>query len=57
MKPCSGWAFGYTPSRRTWYDFRDRIGEVVENLNTQLVRSAIAQGHVDATVLTLDEQV
>ncbi len=46
--------FGYTPSRRTWYDFRDRIGEVVENLNTQLVRSAIAQGHVDATVLTLD---
>lgn len=46
--------FGYTPSRRAWYDFRDRIGHVIENLNTQLVQTAIAQKHVDATTLSLD---
>ncbi|OYW23396.1 MAG: hypothetical protein B7Z55_03580 [Planctomycetales bacterium 12-60-4] len=46
--------FGYTPSRRAWYNFRDRIGDVVERLNTQLVEMAIAQKHVDATVLAID---
>ncbi len=29
-KRCSGWLRLYS-SRRTWYDFRDRIGGVVEN--------------------------
>ena len=46
--------FGYTPSRRAWYDFRDRISDIVEKLNTQIVKLAIAQKHVDATVLALD---
>ncbi len=46
--------YGYTPSRRTWYDFRDRIGGVVEKLNDQLVQNAIAQELVDPEVLALD---
>ncbi len=46
--------YGYTPSRRTWYDFRDRIGGVVEKLNDQLVQNAIAQELVDPDVLALD---
>jgi transposase len=41
---------GYQPARRTWYEFRDRIGGVVEQLHKQLVQHAIAQEHVDPTV-------
>ena len=28
---------GYTPSRRTWYDFRDRAGKFIEDLHKQVV--------------------
>ena len=28
--------YGYTPARRTWYDFRDRIGSVIESLHINL---------------------
>jgi transposase len=38
---------GYTPARRTWYNFRDRIGEIIDRLNDQMVQRGIAQGHVD----------
>lgn len=41
---------GYQPARRTWYEFRDRIGGVVERLHEQLVQLAIVQGHLDPTV-------
>lgn len=41
---------GYQPGRRTWYEFRDRMGKVVEQLHEQVVQLAVAQGLVDATV-------
>lgn len=45
---------GYTPARRTWYDFRDRVGAVIEDLHTQLVQQAIEQEHLDPTTGALD---
>lgn len=45
---------GYTPARRTWYDFRDRVGAVIEDLHTQLVQQAIDQEHLDPTTGALD---
>ena len=34
---------GYTPARRTWYDFRDRLGDAIEELHQQIVDQAIDQ--------------
>lgn len=45
---------GYTPARRTWYQLRDRIGAVIEDLNRQLVRQAIDQEHLDPTTVAQD---
>jgi len=45
---------GYAPARRTWYDFRDRVGRFVDALHQQLISQAIDQGHVDPTVAALD---
>lgn len=45
---------GYTPARRTWYEFRDRVGAVIEELNRQLVQQAIDQGHLDPTTAAQD---
>ncbi len=45
---------GYTPARRTWYDFRDRVGAVIEELGIQLVRLAIEQKHLDPTTAAQD---
>lgn len=41
---------GYQPGRRTWYEFRDRIGPAVEQLHEQLIQNAMAQGHLDPTI-------
>ena len=41
---------GYQPARRTWYEFRDRLSKVVEQLHEQLIQNAIAQDHLDPTV-------
>lgn len=41
---------GYLPGRRTWYEFRDRLGGVVERLHEQLIQNAITQGNLDPTV-------
>ena len=38
--------YGYTPARRTWYEFRDRIGDIIELLHVNLVQQAIVQGHL-----------
>lgn len=46
--------YGYTPARRTWYDFRDRVGAVIESLHIQLVQQAIRQGHLDPTSAAQD---
>lgn len=45
---------GYTPARRTWYDFRDRAGKYIDELHKQLVDLAIDQGHAEATTAALD---
>ena len=45
---------GYTPARRTWYDYRDRIGDAVEELHQQHVRGAIDQEHLDPSTAALD---
>lgn len=42
--------FGYAPARRTWYDFRDRLGKCIEALHAQLVNIAIDQELVDPSV-------
>lgn len=39
--------YGYTPARRTWYDFRDRVGGFIESLHVNLVQQAIEQEHLD----------
>ena len=41
---------GYQPARRTWYEFRDRLSKVVEQLHEQLIQNAIAQDHLDPTI-------
>ena len=42
--------YGYLPSRRTWYDFRDRMGECIDDLHAQLIGNAINQRHLDPAV-------
>lgn len=39
--------FGYAPSKRTWYNFRDRIGDIVEQLHDQVIQQGIVQRHLD----------
>jgi len=34
---------GYMPARRTWYLFRDRVGDAIESLHQQLISSGIEQ--------------
>jgi len=41
---------GYQPARRTWYEFRDRIGGVIEQLHEQLIQYAMAQGNLNPTI-------
>jgi transposase len=38
---------GYQPARRTWYLFRDRVGDAIESLHQQLIASGMEQGLVD----------
>ncbi len=37
---------GYTPARRTWYLFRDRVGDAIDQLHQQLITGAIDLGLV-----------
>ncbi len=38
---------GYTPARRTWYDFRDRIGGAIDRLHEQMIQTAIKDKLLD----------
>lgn len=42
--------YGYRPSRRTWYDFRDRMADRIDQLHEKLIQAAIEQGHVDPSI-------
>ena len=46
--------FGITPSRSVVYEFRDRVRPFVAGLNQQVVRTAIDEGHTDASKASLD---
>ena len=41
---------GYAPARRTWYDFRDRVGKAVDQLHKQVIENAIKQNVLDPEV-------
>ena len=41
---------GYVPARRTWYDFRDRVGDGVLQLHQQLIHKAMEQKLLDPEV-------
>lgn len=45
---------GYTPARRTWYDFRDRLAGVIEILHQQVVDQGTEQKHLDPTMAAQD---
>lgn len=45
---------GYAPARRTWYDFRDRVGGAIEALHQQLIDQAIEQEYLDPTTVAQD---
>lgn len=41
---------GYSPARRTWYEFRDRVGGAIDQLHQQLIDNATAQELLDPEV-------
>ncbi|HXY37817.1 MAG TPA: transposase [Planctomycetaceae bacterium] len=41
---------GYTPARRTWYDFRDRLHNVIEQLHEQIIGRALDEQHLNPTI-------
>lgn len=45
---------GIAPSRTAWYDFRDRVGPLLEKLNADLIRLAQQQGRVSGAMATQD---
>lgn len=45
---------GYVPARRTWYDFRDRVGKFIDQLHEQIIARALDKGHLDPTVAVQD---
>ena len=50
-------SMGIEPSRSALYDFRDRAGKVIQELNAQVVRQAQEQGLVDPDVGVQDGTV
>src|SRR6516165_8037401 len=46
--------FGMKPSLTTLYEFRDRVQPLPEDLNQQVVRTAIEEGHTDGSCGALD---
>lgn len=46
--------FGMRPSQTTLYEFRDRIQPLLQELNQQVIRTAIDEGHTDGTRGALD---
>lgn len=41
---------GYTPARRTWYEFRDRVGKFIAQVHQQMLALSLQEGLVDPTV-------
>lgn len=49
-EPTMWLARGYAPSRRTWYDFRDRMEKFIESLHRQIIERALKEEHLDPTI-------
>jgi transposase len=41
---------GYTPGKRTWYEFRDRASKFIEEVHQQLIRGAMHDKLLEASV-------
>lgn len=41
---------GYVPARRTWYEFRDRVGKFIEQVHQQLIARALDEKLLDPSV-------
>jgi transposase len=41
---------GYVPAKRTWYEFRDRVGDAIVHLHKQSIRRAMKQELLDPSV-------
>jgi transposase len=46
--------YGLRPSQTTLYEFRDRVQPLVQQLNQQVIRTAIDEGHTDGSQGALD---
>jgi transposase len=46
--------YGMRPSQTTLYEFRDRVQPLLQDLNRQVIRTAIDQGHTDGSRGALD---
>lgn len=46
--------FGITARRSTLYEFRNRVQPFLAGLNQQVIRTAITEGHTDASKASLD---
>ena len=46
--------FGMTPSRSVLHEFRDRVQPLLAAFNQQVIRTAIAEKHTDASTAALD---
>jgi transposase len=53
-KPVQWLVYGMQPSQTTLYKFRDRVQPLLEDLNQQVIRTAIAEGHTDGSCAALD---
>jgi transposase len=53
-KPVQWLVFGMRPSQTTLYEFRDRVQPLLPELNRQVVRAAIDEGHTEAAQGALD---
>ena len=52
--PVKWLVYGLKPSQTTLYDFRDRVAPLLGDLNQQVIRTGIAEGHTDGTCGALD---
>jgi transposase len=53
-KPIQWLVFGMQPSQTTLYEFRERVQPLLQDLNQQVIRTAIDEGHTDGSCGALD---
>ncbi len=53
-KPVQWLVYGMQPSQTTLYEFRDRVQPLLEDLNRQVIRTAIDEGYTEGSCGALD---